>query len=436
MERYLCWGVLCLLGIGLLQINAFEVEIKNGTNETCIFARMNVSFTIQYETINNTSNNVTFVAPDKVTTEGSNCDFNLLNVHFGNNHSWSLNFTKNGTLYRGDVLTFTYNTNDTELFPDAKRLGLLTSVTRESFFTPVPLNAFYKCVHDDVITTDNVVQLYWNVTLQAYVQNSTLGNESRCSADTPTTPVPTTPVPTTPNVTMPSTTATPPKPTPKPVDKPTTGNYSVSNTTAVCLLVSIGVQFNASMLEDKNVWTVINLNPNSTSSGSCGNDSALLILNDGNTTIVEFHFYLVNGKFHLQEVNVTLTNGSVFFRRSNVNMTLWEAPLGSSYLCRKEQLINVSEDLSINTFDVRVQPFGVGKGGTFDTAFECRLDDDSILIPIIVGAALSAEDCLSVENFTVPIVVGAALGGLVIIVMVVYFIGRRNRRTAGYENFQ
>lgn len=46
-----------------------------------------------------------------------------------------------------------------------------------------------------------------------------------------------------------------------------------------------------------------------------------------------------------------------------------------------------------------------------------------------------AEDCTADQNFTVPIVVGAALGALVILVMVAYFIGRRNRRSAGYEHF-
>lgn len=46
-----------------------------------------------------------------------------------------------------------------------------------------------------------------------------------------------------------------------------------------------------------------------------------------------------------------------------------------------------------------------------------------------------AEDCFADQNFTVPIVVGAALGALIVLVMVAYFIGRRNRRSAGYEHF-
>ncbi|CAI9608348.1 unnamed protein product, partial [Staurois parvus] len=114
--------------------------------------------------------------------------------------------------------------------------------------------------------------------------------------------------------------------------------------------------------------------------------------------------------FHLQEVNVTLINGSGFSYRTNVNLSLWEASLGNSYLCRKEQLITVSEDLYMNTFEVRVQPFSV-HNSTFGTASECHLDDDSILIPIIVGAALS---------------------GLIVIIVIAYLIGRR-KTYAGYQ---
>lgn len=45
------------------------------------------------------------------------------------------------------------------------------------------------------------------------------------------------------------------------------------------------------------------------------------------------------------------------------------------------------------------------------TALECSLDDDSILIPIVVGAALA---------------------GLIVIIVVAYIIGRR-KSYAGYQ---
>lgn len=47
-----------------------------------------------------------------------------------------------------------------------------------------------------------------------------------------------------------------------------------------------------------------------------------------------------------------------------------------------------------------------------------------------------AEDCsLDVDNFIVPIAVGAALGGLVILVLMAYFVGHKKRGNAGYEQF-
>ncbi|KAM5146074.1 lysosome-associated membrane glycoprotein 2 isoform 2-T2 [Mantella aurantiaca] len=426
MER-LCCVTLCLLGLGLFSTNAFEVEIKDDSNKTCIYASMSIRFTIQYETSDGTSKNVTYAAPDKVTTEGSTCgEVPLLNVHFGDGYLWSLNFTKNDEEYRGSVLSFTYNASDSTLFPDAKTKGLVTSATDKNIFVPIPLKEVYKCVHDDTVTAEHVVQLYRNVTLQAYIDNSTLGKDFHCTADTPT-PVPTTHIPTThitttastantttANTTTASTTpTTTAKPTPKPVDKPAVGNYTLYNGTEPCLLASMGLQLNVSQqVEGKHIWIARNIDPNNTaSSGSCGNETAFLRLMDNTTaTIVEFYFLTKKNKFHLQEVNVTLHNGSGTKYRTNVNLSFWEASVGNAYLCRKEQLITVSEDLLINTFDVKVQPFSI-HNGTYGTASECHLDDDSILIPIIVGAALS---------------------GLIVIIVIAYLIGRR-KTYAGYQ---
>lgn len=62
-----------------------------------------------------------------MTHDGSVCGNDtkaaLLAVQFGEGHSWSVNFTKTNDTYQGDFITFTYNTNDTTVFPDAKRKG-------------------------------------------------------------------------------------------------------------------------------------------------------------------------------------------------------------------------------------------------------------------------------------------------------------------------
>ncbi|XP_053328909.1 lysosome-associated membrane glycoprotein 2 isoform X2 [Spea bombifrons] len=410
MERSVPVIALCLLSLGLMRSEGFEVEIKDASNHTCIRASLMANFTVQYETNTSTSKKANFSAPPSVTTTGSSCDGEspLLVVHFGDSLSWSLNFTRNDTVYSGSVLTFTYNTNDTTFFPDALPQGLLSSSTK--FLDSIPLNRTYKCIHDEVLSSGNVTQHIWNVTLQAFVQNDTFGQEVSCDADKPTpapTPVPT-PTPTHAPTTTPN--ATVPIPTSKPLDKPSIGNYSVFNTSGKCLLASMGLQLNASSRIGS--VGVYNINPITTNaSGTCGNETATLKLTD-TSVVIEFYFAIRKSKFYLQEVNVTLTNGSASSSVLNQNLSLWEASVGNSYLCRKEQVIVVSEDLRVNTFEVRVQPFGV-RDETYATA----------------------EDCFADQDFTVPIIVGAALGVLVILVMVAYFVARKRSLSAGYEHF-
>lgn len=50
------------------------------------------------------------------------------------------------------------------------------------------------------------------------------------------------------------------------------------------------------------------------------------------------------------------------FSVENSSLNLWEASIGSSYMCNKEQTFNITDALSIHTFSLHVQPFGVNKG--------------------------------------------------------------------------
>lgn len=43
-------------------------------------------------------------------------------------------------------------------------------------------------------------------------------------------------------------------------------------------------------------------------------------------------------------------------------MSIWVAAVGSSYMCNKEQTLNVTDTLTLYTFELRVQPFEVNKG--------------------------------------------------------------------------
>ncbi|KAG9272701.1 lysosome-associated membrane glycoprotein 2 [Astyanax mexicanus] len=216
---------------------------------------------------------------------------------------------------------------------------------------------------------------------------------------------------TTVNPTNASTTAVPT--TPPPIPNPSVGDYNVGpDPKSVCLKAKMGLQFRYKLGES---FQTINLDPNVTHySGLCGNngsDSTLSLKSELIT--VQFLFVNQSNKFHLGAMNFTLSNGNeTTFDRRNSNMSLWEASLGSSYMCRKEQTFNISDDLVMNTFELQVQPFGVTEN-KFSTAEECFLDADL--------------------SFLVPIAVGVALGFLIILVLISYLIGRRKSRT-GYQS--
>ncbi|KAK6325743.1 hypothetical protein J4Q44_G00050850 [Coregonus suidteri] len=98
------------------------------------------------------------------------------------------------------------------------------------------------------------------------------------------------------------------------------------------------------------------------------------------------------------------------FNTSNSSLDYLRGSLGRSYMCSSEQTLAVDQNFSLNTFQLQVQPFGLTRG-QFAQAEECQLDQDNMLIPIVVGAALA---------------------GLVLIVLIAYLIGRK-RRPAGYQ---
>uniref|UniRef100_A0A9J8CXD9 Lysosomal-associated membrane protein 2 n=1 Tax=Cyprinus carpio carpio TaxID=630221 RepID=A0A9J8CXD9_CYPCA len=216
-----------------------------------------------------------------------------------------------------------------------------------------------------------------------------------------------------------ATTATTPPPTSPPVPNPTVGNYSVkSDNATVCLLAKMGLQFRFRMSEDSSFQT-LNLDPSanvtevSGTCGSGGNDASLLLKSEEIT--VHFVFTNVSQKFrlHALTLSVKLGNGN-FFNASNNNLSLWEASVGSSYMCRKEQSYNITDKLTLNTFELQVQPFAV-QNNKFNTAEDCIADEP--------------------DNFIVPIAVGVALAVLVFIVLLAYLIGRKRSQTSGYEQF-
>ncbi|GAB1302732.1 Lysosome-associated membrane glycoprotein 2 [Apodemus speciosus] len=477
------------MGPGAFQSNALKLNLTDSKG-TCLYAEWEMNFTITYEATNQTKKTVSIEVPDKVTHDGSSCgdDRNgaKIMIQFGSTLSWAVNFTKEASRYVIHNITLSYNTSDSTTFPGAVdkgspsssglpgtqlcRLGLASnsqssiclcflSVGTKGmhhsawlplivFFTvndpekfEVPMDVIFKCNSVLTFNLTPVVQHYWGIHLQAFVQNGTVSkNEQVCKEDqtvTTVAPVIHTTVPSPPTTLTPTSTPMPP---------PAVGKYNISNGNTTCLLATMGLQLN---ITEEKVPFIFNINPATTNfTGSCQPQTAQLRLNNSQIKYLDFIFAVKNEKrFYLKEVNVNmyLANGSVVslcnhgcpgthsvdqaglelrnppasasqvlglkaFNISNNNLSFWDAPLGSSYMCNKEQVVSVSRTFQINTFNLKVQPFNVTKG-EYSTAQECSLDDDTILIPIIVGAGLS---------------------GLIIVIVIAYLIGRR-KTYAGYQ---
>ncbi|XP_061832650.1 lysosome-associated membrane glycoprotein 2 isoform X2 [Nerophis lumbriciformis] len=413
MLRY--FVLLLAIGSVIHPSHGTEVMVKGEDDKLCLYAKLMVNFSVLYEAADNKSNSVQFELPTNVTLDGSKCEANssTLKLNFGAGHSWSMNFTVKGNVYQADSITFSYNLNDSTVFPKSAS-NETVSVTVRPHITDVSMDTCYSCNSKETIEDESVNQTLWNVLIQAFVSNGTQSeNMTTCAADLPI------PSPTAPNTTTeaPVTNATTPSPfpptTPTPIlPTPATGKYTLkpdTNSTA-CLMANFGLRVGIKQGEK---YEEINLDPNVTTvSGSCGSNSSELVL-VSNTMTVTFVFANDTKKFRLQAMNVTakLSSGEVF-SDGNSSLSLWEASVGSSYMCNKEQNYTITSQLIAFTFNLQVQPFGVKKD-VFSTAQECFLDSDL--------------------SFLVPMAVGVALSLLIVLVLISYLIGRRKSRT-GYQS--
>uniref|UniRef100_A0A8C6SPR2 Lysosomal-associated membrane protein 2 n=1 Tax=Neogobius melanostomus TaxID=47308 RepID=A0A8C6SPR2_9GOBI len=195
-----------------------------------------------------------------------------------------------------------------------------------------------------------------------------------------------------------------------PLPKPTAHLYKVTKGNDSCLMVNFGLRigFQGDKYEEMN----FEYSNKTAVTGSCDEDNSTLVI-QADTLKLTLTFHNDTKKFSLRALNATGTfNSGVTFSETNSNLTLWQASLGNSYMCNKEQIYNITKSLKVFTFDLQVQPFGVKKD-SFSTA----------------------EDCMAGESFIVPIAVGVALLVLILIVLVAYFIGRKRNMASGYESF-
>ncbi|XP_051982427.1 lysosome-associated membrane glycoprotein 1a [Xyrauchen texanus] len=400
-----CFSLVCLV-----VAHAVTFEVKEG-NTTCIIAELDANFTIAYNTTNGTNSAVFMLPASAAVGTGSTCGGSgvppELAVSFGDGHTLSLEFSSDNRVYSVANLSVQYNLSDSSTFPQSTSTGLV-SVTTNAPGMSARLNSTYRCLSAAAVSLGGagVTVTFSDVRMEAYMLGANLSiDESVCSADQKATTVAPTQTPRT-------------TPAPVPTGDPERGSYNVTNSNGtVCLLATMGLQLNITHLsksQNKTVSELMNLQPNrATVTGSCGVTVTTLTLTEDQTNLsFTFTMNSTTQKFHLSAVNVSADwpDMTAPFSTANSSLEYFQGSVGRSYMCSSKQMLAVTSTFSINTFRLQLQPFNV-TGNQFAAAEECRVDQENMLIPIIVGAALA---------------------GLVLIVLIAYLIGRK-RTHAGYQ---
>ncbi|NWS68713.1 LAMP1 protein, partial [Crotophaga sulcirostris] len=401
---------------GFLQA-ASSFEVKDASGKVCITADLTVAFSVEYK-VSGQKEIAFFYLPQNTTVEPQsscgqgNTSHPVLVLGFGAGHMLSLNFSESADKYQVGELAFHYNLSDATLFPNSTA-GTVKKVSHKNILQAY-VGTKYRCISSKQVNMKNVNITFSNVTLEAYLTNGTIStNKTECAEDMVSTTalVPTTPKQTTSQVpTSPAPTTLPPN--------PAVGKYNVTGPNGTCVLAYMGLQLNITYQKKDEKMGLDLLNfipPNTTSSGTCSNTSALLNLTFEKTSVI-FRFALnaSTEKFFLQGVNVSTTlpfEAKVAkFEAWNNSMSGLRATVGNSYKCSAEENLQVTDKAFVNVFNVQIQVFKID-GDKFGAVEECQLDENNMLIPIIVGAALA---------------------GLVLIVLIAYLIGRK-RSHAGYQ---
>ncbi|NXG07766.1 LAMP1 protein, partial [Sakesphorus luctuosus] len=402
---------------GFLQASS-SFEVKDSSGKVCIFADLTVAFSVEYKS-NAQKEVVHFFLPQNASVDSQsscgkdNISHPVLILDFGAGHSLSLNFSESADKYQVEELVFRYNLSDATLFPNSTT-GELKTVSHGNIIQ-AHVGTKYRCISSQQVNMKNVNITFSNVTLEAFLANGTLSvNKTECAEDMVFT---TAVVPTTPKQTTSQVPTTSPAPTSSP-SNPAVGKYNVTGPNGICVLAYMGLQLNITYprKDEKMGLDLLNFIPRNTSvSGRCDNTSALLNLTFEETRVIfQFALNASAEKFFLQGVNVSTTLPSEAknpkFEASNNSVSGLRATVGNSYKCNSEENLQVTDQALVNVFNVQIQVFKID-GDKFGPVEECLQDENNMLIPIIVGAALA---------------------GLVLIVLIAYLIGRK-RSHAGYQ---
>ncbi|XP_038220348.1 lysosome-associated membrane glycoprotein 1-like [Zerene cesonia] len=261
------------------------------------------------------------------------------------------------------------------------------------------------------------------------------------SSDVKTSEVPTTletsPVPTEPTSSTTTTTPAPtttssttPAPTPKPTRK---WSYVDKATNVTCIVVQFAAQLNVTYIKENSNTTdhvLLNVPVNaSVANGSCANETQWLQLswpaveggNSTNSMLLVFTLNATTKLYALQNLNVSLVpevfNNASFKEPVELwHGAEWRTPLAASYRCAAAARLNMTAEATsavatLTVSQLQEEAFRVAHDAAFSAARDCGGGD----VPDAV-----------------PIAVGCALGGLVVVVLAAYLVGRRRSAARGY----
>jgi len=196
--------------------------------------------------------------------------------------------------------------------------------------------------------------------------------------------------------------------------------YEDGNENEFCIIMQADIFVTIITRENK---TEISINQSSPNSGSCrrGNTSESIQVSDGSGLTMTWKFMQNSDAkfFNLTSVDVSYRNASVTHGVSDD----WMDKIDSSrmFQCNaNETLLNTNDTSGNVTFVVTVKSLKL-------LAFQNTTTSDFTNLPYTSCAADT-----NVSNL-VPIIVGACLGGLIVIVLIAYLVGRRRSRR-GYES--
>ncbi|XP_032243286.2 lysosome-associated membrane glycoprotein 1 [Nematostella vectensis] len=244
-----------------------------------------------------------------------------------------------------------------------------------------------------------------------------------------------------------------PSPTPAPTTMPPTtappqpkGKFSVTSNGTECLLLWMSLRIGVTYKNNSGqmVSTVIQMPEDAEVMGSCGDESSFIeILWPKKKPFYEVAFWfttnskLTGGESAWNAENITIsvtTTNNTQFIAANVSvleksvdgsaLEYLGGKLGHSLNCSQAQNVKFGDTFSVEFSNVRAQPFEVKKG------FSSKVDV-CFANPTVPPSVNPKPQKKKTNKNVVAIAVGCSLGGLLLIVLVGYVIGRRRRNKNG-----